>query len=651
MARFKYGLFYDFHTSTTIPDVGANFDVEKFTDEVKSCGVDFLTCHARCNQGNAYYDTSIGMRHPSLKFDMFGDLAKACRRKGIKLSAYMNGSLSDEELIAHREWMTVFVDGTMVRPKNGPWARVACYNSPYRDHLRDMALELIRKYDVDGFFFDCLCLFPCVCEHCIKEMKELGYDYTNEESARKFSDFSVARLCRFLNDAIRSEKPDALIYFNSRPFETIVDMSSHLECECLTTTWGYDYLYNHAHYLRTVAGPDKSVMNMNGRFHDWGDFGGLRSEVGLEYDLFYGLANGMRPDVGGHMHPRGDIDMPVFDAIRNVYKNIQQYDKWCDNAVNQAEIGIVAGRNSFGSVDFNSATGSAVRMLEELKYQFDLVTDFVQWDSYKLLIFPDTVEFTEEIAKRVDKFIRNGGKVLATARSGMPAVNADVPELKGWPVKYADPLPFNPLYFNPAGDLAKGLPLMPLSVYAGGVTVKPVSDASVEMRVVKPYSNIGWDGLRANFYTPPQCETEYPFVVTSTNVIYCSCEIFNGYAKFAPHNLRKLLANMIGRLLPEPKLKAPSLPSFARAFVQTSGNDELVHVLAYAPEIRGRSNALEDRGQLVNKEILLRLDGRKVKSVYLAPDKKRLEFSVEGKYCKVTLPFVEGYALAVFEYC
>ena len=79
-----------------------------------------------------------------------------------------------------------------------------------------------------------------------------------------------------------------------------------------------------AHYMRTVAGPDRSVLNMTGRFYDWGDFGGLRKEEGIEYDLFYGLANGMRPDVGGHFHPRGDMDQPVFDLIRSLYSNIQQ---------------------------------------------------------------------------------------------------------------------------------------------------------------------------------------------------------------------------------------------------------------------------------------------------------------------------------------
>ena len=81
MAKFKYGLFYDFHTPTTIPDVGAKFDVEAFTDQVKSCGVDFLTWHARCNQGNAYYNTKLGLRHPSLRFDLIRELGESCRRR------------------------------------------------------------------------------------------------------------------------------------------------------------------------------------------------------------------------------------------------------------------------------------------------------------------------------------------------------------------------------------------------------------------------------------------------------------------------------------------------------------------------------------------------------------------------------------------
>jgi len=64
MHKVKYGLFFDNHTQMENPDVGKNFDPEYFTDQLLSCGVDYLGFHARCNVGMAYYDTAIGIRHP-----------------------------------------------------------------------------------------------------------------------------------------------------------------------------------------------------------------------------------------------------------------------------------------------------------------------------------------------------------------------------------------------------------------------------------------------------------------------------------------------------------------------------------------------------------------------------------------------------------
>ena len=123
MNKFKYALFYDFHTVTTVPDVGRDFDAERFTDELLRCNVDFLTWHARCNQGNAYYNTKAGKKHPSLEMDMIGELSRCCKKKGITLSVYFNVGLSDEELIAHRDWMVVKTmespgTDTMKRAKN-----------------------------------------------------------------------------------------------------------------------------------------------------------------------------------------------------------------------------------------------------------------------------------------------------------------------------------------------------------------------------------------------------------------------------------------------------------------------------------------------------------------------------------------------------
>jgi len=655
MAEFKYALFYDFHTMATLPDVGADFDVEAFTDQVKSCGVDFLTWHARCNQGNAYYDTAEGFRHPSLKFDLIRRLGEACRRKGIRLSVYFNGYYSDEELLRHRDWMAISPKGEILRGYggpggfSGPWARGACYNSPYREHLKKMVREVLDRYPVDGFFFDCLYTRVCICEHCVREMKERGLDCSDTDAVARFGLFSVQRLCRELAEMIRSVKPDSLLFFNARPFEEIADAASHLECECLPTAqWGYESLPVYAHYMRTVA-RGKPILNMTGRFNDWGDFGGLRTAEGLEYDLFYGAANGMRPDIGGHFHPRGDLDLPVFDRIREVYRNLQQYDEWVLGAVNEPEIALVYRCAGSANRPTGTAVTSAVRMLTELKIQFDLVTEFASWERYRLLIFPDDMLFSEETAARVRAHLARGGKVLATSRSGLDESETRF-ALAEWPVQYQGPLRCDPLYFMPRGPLAESLPEMPLSVYAAGSEVKPVGNARCEMFMVKPYFRFGWDGLRSNYYNPPQEVAPEPFLVRSEKILYCSAELFTGYAKRAPKQLRQLLGNAISALLPDLKLLAPELPSFARAFVQRNGNLELVHLLAYCPEGRGASAAVEDRIPLLDSKLALRTDGRRIRRVYLAPDRRELPFEVQENYCKVCLPTIVGYGLVVFEY-
>jgi hypothetical protein len=648
--KTKYALFYDFHTSTVIPDVGKNFDVEKFTDNLVECGVDFLTWHARCNQGNAYYDTAYGYKHPSLQFDLFGDLAKACRRKGIRISAYFNGGLSDEELLRNPSWMRISPDGHCLTEKR-PSAemRATCYNSPYREHLKNMVREIAENYPVDGFFFDCMAsCYTCICPVCVKEMIRCGINFRDESEVQKFTADSILKLTDELYDVIRSVNPELFFFMNGSMVEEMIGRNSHLECECLPPCMdlGYDYLPVQAHYLRTVAG-DNSVLCMTGRFYHWGDFGGLRKAESVEYDLLYGMANGMRPEIADHFHPRGDLYPEVFDLIRETYAMLRQYDPWCLEAVNRPGVAVVHGPGSL-QLRTDTSLKSATRMLTELKIQFNVVTEASSWDQYELLIFPDSVLFSPEIARRVEKHLAKGGAVIASGDSGLdPERRRFV--IEGWPVVYHGQTPHNPLYYAPEGDCAEGLPGFPLSVYALGTSVKPAENAEVAIWTVKPYHNHEWDGIHSSWYTPPQEKTDEPFLAFKGRIAYCSGRIFEGYFKRSPYQSRLLLSNIIRRFQPNLKFKSDSLPSYARAFVQYKDDMELLHILVYAPELRGESVALEERGTVANAELSLRCDDRPFRKVYLAPSREEIPFTIRDNYCHISLPLIQGYVMVVFE--
>lgn len=645
----KYCLFYDNHTMPACPDVGANFDVEAFTDRIKRCGVDYLTFHARCNLGMAYYDTKIGIKHPSLKYDLFGKLADACQRKGIALTAYLNGGISSAEGVLHRDWTTLAFDGREYRePRYTPYVRTMCYNSPYRDHLISMVKEIATNYPVSGFFIDCLQVFYCVCPICVKEMKERGIDYTKREEVGKFSEFSALRLAEDVYKTAVAIKPGLLIYHNNPGYEEQEKFSTYFEVECLPTgSWGYEYLPVLSHYVRTLG--NKPVLNMTGRFYDWGDFGGLRPEAAIKSELLYGLANGMRPNVGGHFHPRGDLENAVLDRIEKIYKELQTMEPWFDNAKNSTEIAIVYPE-SIGKIRGDKQLRSAVRMLSELKQQFDVVTLASDWSKYQVLVIPDNILFSDEIARRVKTHIAAGKAVISSGSSGLNLEKTQFVLEKEWGIIFKEECDFDPAYFTTGKKFNKGLPDMPLSLYSSGISVEALPGTNVEANLIKPYYNRGWDGEYAFYYNPPDKVTNKPALTVNGKVAHFSHRIFTGYADQAPVELKTVFGNVLNKFLPDPLVKHDNLPSYSRVFVTEQQKRKMVHLLSYLPEMRGlNTQMIEEPIELHDVKISLRNDGKSPQKVYLAPNRKSLPFKSIDGYTVVTIPVSKGYSLIVFE--
>ena len=647
----KYCLFYDNHTMKACPDVGARFNVEEFTDQIVACGVDYLTFHARCNQGFAYYNTEIGIKHPSLKYDLFGKLAEACKGKGIALTAYINGGISHEEGIVHREWTTLCFDGREYREyRNSPYVRTMCYNSGYRNHLIAMIEEIGKKYPIAGFFIDCLASYKCICPVCIKKMKELGIDWRDETEVEKFSAASALLLSEDITKAARKINPEFLLYFNGIPFDKQYDCGSYLECECLPTNpdWGYDYLPVMSHYMRTLG--NKTILNMTGRFYDWGDFGGIRPENGIEYDLLYGLANGMRPNIGDHFHPRGDLNIPVFDRIKKIYKKLQSLDAWFNDAENLTEVAIVYPKKH-NNICFDKQLNGAVRMLCELKQQFDVVTEFSDWNKYQVLIFPDDIIFNEETIKRIEAHLADGKAVISSGWSGLDKNKERFAMENEWGVKYLRDCNFNPAYFSVSQNFSSGLPDMPLALYSTGMEIEALQETEIGALLVAPYYNRHWDGVNSFFYNPPATITDKPALTIKGKVAHFSHQIFSGYHAQASVELRRVFSNVLNKLLSNPLLKFDNLPSFVRAFVTEQSNRRIVHILSYVPELRGeKTQMIEESVVLIDAKIALRVDESPVKKVYLQPNRKTLSFTQDGTYVYVNIPVIKGHALLTFEF-
>ncbi len=657
----KWGLFFDFHTMPANPDVGKQFDFEAMGDWFARAGIDYVVFPARCNLGVAYYDTEIGIRHPALEYNLLGELAAACHRRGIAISAYINVGLSHEEGLRRRDWLVLPESGeTYGKDRLNHFFRQMCYNTGYGDHVVAMARECIEKCDVDGLFLDCMATAPCIGRECMRKMKEQGVDWRDPEAVHAFNYRKIVAMARRLCEEALAVKPDLFLYCNGVDYEAQAEFTSHIEFECLPTGgWGYELLPVGARYLRTLGKP---VLNMTARFHrSWGDFGGIRTEPSLEYDILYGLANGLRPTIGDHFHPRGDLNRAVVDLDTTLYRRFQKLDPWTDGAVPLVDAAVpmlmpypgYRYRTPAQAPEYTrrlNALKAATRMLCELKFQFDVPSLASDWSKYELLILPDWFPVTAEVEARIRAHLDKGGAILSSAWAGLD------PEGRGfvfdeWGVTYSGEDPFDPAYLGARAEFKDLLPDMPLTLYDRGLAIHARPGTRVLAEIIAPYYNRHWDGEHGFVYLPPDKPAGRPAVTLRERVAVVSHPIFTTYFNYAPIPMRTIVAGLLERLLPQPLLRVPGAPSFSRFTVTAQPGRRMVHALAYVPEQRGAgNNMIEERIVLRDQEIRLRLDALRPKRAYLAPDSKAaLPLEIENGYARVTVPEIPGHALIVFE--
>ena len=627
----QYALFYDFHTSPELRGIGRDFDAEAFAARLEKNGVDFVSFPARCNMGMAYYDTKVGIRHYGLDFDLFGTLVEACRRHGIAVNAYFNGGISQEETRLHPDWRAMPSDPPPVYAVH-PFNRTACGNTPYREHLIAMMTEVAERYPVAGFFVDCLAGSSCRCECCLAKMRAEGVDSADEAAVRRFALRRNRELAQAIADAMKKINPDFLLYFNGIGYEDQLKIGTYFDFECIPTKLGcdYDYLPLMGRYMRTLD--DRPRLNMTGRFYQWGDFGGLRSEVAIRQELLTGLALGLRPNVGDHMEPDGTVPEKVMRQTERVFAFLREREDFYRGAVPEADTAILFPKSHAEIYQAVELRG-ALRMLCELHCQFDVVTMAADWSKYRLLVLPDSVPLSPEVEARLREFLARGGRVISSGDSGR---RPDGTFPQEWGLKALERKAFDPAYYLDDDG-------MKVSIYAPGDLLEQAEGNRAVYPLVEPLIEHVWDGRYGEYYNPPGAVTEYPFLSVNDNTAHFSHKIFTGYKQYASAALREAFGTALQIMHPAPLLKTEHLPHFVRVTVTRQPGRLLVHLLAHIPERRtAESEIIEDDLTVLPSRIALKTGASRA---FLEPEHRVLEAGREGEYLTIALPQFTGYAL------
>lgn len=209
-----------------------HIEPEQLVRNVLTANASGLLVHAKCHEGNAYYDTRVGHKHSGLgPRDLLAELAPLCRRHHLTLLFYYSLWWEQRAFVEHPDWRAIGADGQeQVRPldqplhPNGNQKWTVCLNGGYRTYATAMLEELSRGYDFDGFWLDmpgtvCHCA-ACRADYRSSAGRDLPTRPADDEAWRAFRRWRLQRnaeIHRGFVDSIHRANPRLTVSSNGVP--------------------------------------------------------------------------------------------------------------------------------------------------------------------------------------------------------------------------------------------------------------------------------------------------------------------------------------------------------------------------------------------------------------------------------------------------
>jgi hypothetical protein len=632
----------DFHTSEHIPNVGAKFSKAQFQAALKTGHVNSVTVFSKCHHGWAYHPSEANEIHPNLTFDLLGAQIEAAHEIGVKTPVYLSAGLDEKAIRRNPEWLMVEYGWTETRAKSFERAgyHQLCMNTPYLDYLLAQIKEVCERYDADGIFLDIVGVRSCCCPSCVKTLFAEGKSPANPRDVKELGERVYANYTRRARETVDSVKPGLPVFHNGghirRGRRDLAFMNSHLELESLPTGgWGYDHFPLSAAYARALG---MDFLGMTGKFHGtWGEFGGFKHPNALRYEAALSAANGAKCSVGDQLHPSGEMDAATYALIGAAYAELEAAEPWLEGAENIADVGVFtaeSAENYYGggpSRDLQTglSDAGAARILLEGNYLFNAIDAAEDFSKYKVLVLPDSVRLDGFLTEKFQKFIENGGKILASGESGLCA-EKDAFALN-FGVEYLGESAFRPDYFRPDFPL-KSLENAAFVMYGQGRKIE-ARGANVLGFRENPYFNRTAARFCSHQHAPANPDAAREAAMTQSDAgIYIAWNVFEDYAENGSLILKELVVRALDLLLGENKTLQTNLPAQGVATLteQKKEKRKIAHLLYASPVKRGRDvEVIEDILPVYGTEVSVNTESE-IKRVYLAPQMEEIPFVQNG---------------------
>ncbi|MBN1350273.1 beta-galactosidase trimerization domain-containing protein [candidate division KSB1 bacterium] len=664
--RFRQ-VHLDFHTSEHIPGVGSEFDPDEFAETLKNAHVNSINLFARGHHGYIYYNTLKfpERRHPHLTCNLLKDQIDACHARDIRTPIYITVQWDHFTALRHPEWLVVNEFGAPVTSAtSGQTSSIyepgfyhfLCLNSPYLEFLKALTLEVLETLPCDGTWFDIVQATDCSCQYCRAGMLAEGLDPANRAHRLMYGRSVLHQFKQMMTGLVRKYHRDCVIFYNAGHIgpgiKDSLNTYSQLELESLPSGgWGYLHFPVTVRYARTL-GPD--CVGMTGKFHtSWGDFHSFKNRAALEFECFQMLSLNAKCSIGDQLHPNGKICKHTYELIGSVYSQVAQKEAWCVDAEPVVEIAALTPEEFIDTSQGSSLPKPIMgltRMLQEGRYQFDIIDSDHDFSRYRLLILPDEIPLSPALAHKIEVYLTGGGAIIASHHSGLnPEKTAFASDLFGISLK--GDAPFNPDFLLPDEIIGQGLNHTEYVMYLRGLEIEAWDDSEILAQTILPYFNRTYMHFCSHRHTPSSGIAGYPGIVRNKRVIYFAHPVFAQYQACSPPWCKRLVLNALALLLPDPLVQVEE-PSSIIATLNEQRNLKryVLHLLHYIPERRNDAfDVIEDVIPLFNLNLSVKA-AHKIREIYCAPQMTPIRFVEKNDRVEFSLPELNGHQMVVLAY-
>lgn len=430
---------------TNLREIDAiDFDIDVYIQSLKDIGANCVLINVGGIVANYYTNLEYHYQNPYLKFNLIQDVIGRLHDENIRVIGRFDFSkLNEKYAYQNPDWLYRSVNGETVN-YNGQVH--TCVNGGYQqEYSLKILSEALSNFPLDGVFFNMIGYQTrdyshnyhgiCQSDACRKRFEEWsgGLDLptkedTNDEVFRKYQQFkneTKTELFNRIHDLIKSYGNHIAIstYTHAGTDFYRRESNSHAALYDNFVPWEYQS----AHNVKSALGSWKNKQVSNAAVHFYGY--PARHAADARWLTEQRLVEDMINGAGVDFYCIGRLDnledRTVLENVETVFLFHKKNEKYLHHTQTSNKVLLLHD----GSSD-NEYKG-IMEMLIENHIQFDVMEHWClnsddlprEIESYELIILPDVSRLSNEQVERIDTFVKNGGKLLAT---GFPSTKDEI---------------------------------------------------------------------------------------------------------------------------------------------------------------------------------------------------------------------------------